>query len=1454
MSTTYQNLHETSRRSRPPVAGSRAPRMDHSRITRTRPNENNIGNGPASGPGPDQPVLRPRNVWEDWDELTIKLWPVQPSETTYNLWRIFSRYGQISFIDIYENNQQSGKTGLVRIRFSPPPTVPFWNNGQVVIDQGEGPSGQYLVNVELDKSRPPLEVQSPVKKSVRYPARMKLYASALHFGLMTDPQSLMPLHVVRPITFHDTAFVVDLLKNKITATFTVQFPNPEGGVGRFDRENKYMFQVPFSQLTTIKHMVVNARAFALIISLDSPPQFFRKRVDEYAGHSDGSPQWNEMDTWFRQTDVVYDPYRLQTEKITLHKDQPVIDIGRWTTYFFEFPNVDNSPATFDTIKQALQDYNIEITTITSLNKVPSREPDLWPLIDPRHSADASGDLQYLSEGAYVLPFEVRYQLEARNILEYVAGQEKRVYDPMTIFEDQEALAFTAKTEIPHYCAYSRKATITPSTMYFSSPTVETTNRVLRHYARENRDGRFLRVQFTDELAEGRINACVDNQKNDELFTRIYRTLFNGIQIGDRHYEFLAFGNSQFRENGAYFFCPTEHLSCDDIRGWMGHFSDIKVVAKAINGLSKPDIVKIADIENNGYTFTDGVGKISPFLAQMISAELGLRTNTAPSAFQFRLGGCKGVLVVWPDAKEKEVHIRMSQQKFTAIYNGLEIIRCARFSCATLNRQTITILSALGVPDEVFLKMLSEQLANYQTAMDNDDAAVSLLLRYIDDNQMTINIATMIRNGFMAEKDPFVLSLLHLWRSWSIKLLKEKAKIIIENGAFVLGCVDETFTLRGYTISTGPHGEQVAEEELPQIFLQVPDKNDPNRYNIITGICLVGRNPSLHPGDLRVVQAVDVPALHHLRDVVVFPASGDRDIPSMCSGGDLDGDDFFVIWDEALRPREWNCQPMNYIAPKPKLHNQPVQIVDLMKFFVRFMKNDSLPAIAHAHLAQSDALPMSVKDPKCIELASLHSKAVDYVKTGEAAQMPKHLRPRKWPHFMEKKHKPKAAQYHSNQILGQLYDKVETVDFKPQYEGPFDKRILKAYTLDDAILKTVRQIKSKYDTAMKRLMAQQEIKTEFEIWSTFVLSRPRVGSDYKVQEEIARLSDALKDQFRAECIGKAGSKEFTVLGPFVAAMYKITKEELDIALAECRATKVVSGRQVPVRRMEPKHMPLISFPWLFEKELGRIATGIDTSEELEELGLATLVLKEPGRKRTGGVAAEDDYITREDGVLIHRGEELDLFHQMSDSENDADESDFDEARARAWDEHETMIGRDGEEVLATEFEIPEGSVPDYIRKGTGVEDVVPQVTLEGLIDPREAAKRGQDSNHPGLSSMFSDSHTNPQASTDMKRTSCGDPNTELLTPKDSPNASESRARSHSAFDDLAELESDSAEEIEEELVTFDVKESSLDKLARLISNEPASTPSPEHDGEVEEEEVVLDVKESSLEKLNRMMES
>lgn len=806
-------------------------------------------------------------------------------------------------------------------------------------------------------------------------------------------------------------------------------------------------------------------------------------------------------------------------------------------------------------------------------------------------------------------------------------------------------------------------------------------------------------------------------------------------------------------------------------------------------------------------------------------------------------------------------------------------------------------------------MMTEQLANYQVAMTDNEVASKLLLRYIDENSMTINIATMVRNGFMEQRDPFVLSLLHLWRSWSIKLLKEKAKIIVEGGAFVLGCVDETNTLKGYRTPTVAPGKENKVEELPEIFIQVPDKEDPNKYNVVTGICLVGRNPSLHPGDIRVVRAVDVEALHHLRDVVVFSQNGERDIPSMCSGGDLDGDDYFVIWDENLLPREWNCEPMNYDAPKPKNLRRPVEIVDLMKFFVRFMKNDTLPTIAHAHLANTDFLENGVKDPNCLELAGLHSKAVDYVKSGEPAEMPARLVPPKWPHFMEKFYQPKEKQYVSTKILGQLYDKVERVAFTPQYQEPFDKRILRAYDLPDSLLKTVRQVKTQYDLAMRRIMAQQEIGTEFEIWSTFVMTRPRVGSDYKQQEEIGRLAESLKDQFRIVCKDKAGGDSFEVLGPFVAGMYKVTKEEMDIALAECRSTRIVGGREVPKIKMEPRYMPLISFPWLFEKEMGRIATGIDVSDDIYE---ATAPKK--SRKRQGGAGGIDleDFVQQEDGIIVHRGEELDLFRHVDDSDQDEFAEEFDQ------DDHDFIIGENGEAVLDTAFpEIDTSTIPDYLTSGTGVEEVVPTIQMDGFIDPRDAALIEQESGHTEWHKTRNSSVTDSpfivdgcRSPTSVSSMEQGDlqtpsekgndsvegytivdlkddaerevsPAPDKLQPalipatisslrSDMPNMivevenelvglnlqqSPLKKPTHTVETNTNSSANNTDHEVEEESVELEIKESPLEKLARMVGSgySPASDDEPEIT-EVEEEIVELEVKESPLEKLQRMMDS
>ena len=468
---------------------------------------------------------------------------------------------------------------------------------------------------------------------------------------------------------------------------------------------------------------------------------------------------------------------------------------------------------------------------------------------------------------------------------------------------------------------------------------------------------------------------------NEVFTRVKRILTNGIVIGDRIYEFLACGNSQFREHGSYFFAPLPHLSTEKIRKRMGLFTEIKTVplylarlgqcfstTRAIQG-AKTMLKEMDDIERNGYNFSDGVGKISPLLAHMAASELGIlqHLDEPPSVFQIRAGGCKGVVAVWPSLSSTEIYIRRSQYKFPAKHDGLEIIRWSQYACSNLNRQLILILSALGVPDNVFIQKLQLQLSNLERAMKDERTALAILQKDVDHNQMTLVVASMILDGFQKSREPFLTSLLYLWRAWSIIYLKEKARITIGDGALLLGCVDETGILRGHNNNTpslpidAPSYEKA--KYVPEVFVQL-SKNVHDKSEVITGPMLLARNPSLHPGDVRVVCGVDVPELRHLKDVIVLPQTGDRDVASMCSGGDLDGDDFLVIWDEDLLPREWNVEPMDYSRPPMVKHGRNIGIDDLTTFFVTYMKNDTLSRIAQAHLANADYLEEGVKDERC----------------------------------------------------------------------------------------------------------------------------------------------------------------------------------------------------------------------------------------------------------------------------------------------------------------------------------------------------------------------------------------------------------------------------------------------------------------------------------------------------------
>ena len=49
-----------------------------------------------------------------------------------------------------------------------------------------------------------------------------------------------------------------------------------------------------------------------------------------------------------------------------------------------------------------------------------------------------------------------------------------------------------------------------------------------------------------------------------------------------------------------------------------------------------------------------------------------------------------------------------------------------------------------------------------------------------------------------------------------------------------------------------------------------DEFNKNKKIVLRGPVVVTRNPCLHPGDVRQLEAIDVPGLCHLVDCVVFP--------------------------------------------------------------------------------------------------------------------------------------------------------------------------------------------------------------------------------------------------------------------------------------------------------------------------------------------------------------------------------------------------------------------------------------------------------------------------------------------------------------------------------------------------------------------------------------------------------
>jgi hypothetical protein len=152
---------------------------------------------------------------------------------------------------------------------------------------------------------------------------------------------------------------------------------------------------------------------------------------------------------------------------------------------------------------------------------------------------------------------------------------------------------------------------------------------------------------------------------------------------------------------------------------------------------------------------------------------------------------------------------------------------------------------------------------------------------------------------------------------------------------------------------------------------------------------------------------------------------------------------------------------------------------------------------------------------------LFSTAVDFAKNGVSAQrLTSDLRPSEYPHFMENKFKPS---YHSDTILGQLYDEVKRFEENitmnknqntvSTFSFPYDILVVNG---SDAFMKAASISKNEYDLELKRVMRQYGIQNEAELVSGYILKfttkqYTKQAKTFELRNEISHAVKMIQDK-------------------------------------------------------------------------------------------------------------------------------------------------------------------------------------------------------------------------------------------------------------------------------------------------------------------------------------------------------
>lgn len=489
----------------------------------------------------------------------------------------------------------------------------------------------------------------------------------------------------------------------------------------------------------------------------------------------------------------------------------------------------------------------------------------------------------------------------------------------------------------------RSVTVTPTRILLTGPILADSNTVVRTHARPDC---FLTVSFRLE----------DGQRIREgdasiISSRFKPLLRSGFDLGGRSWSFLAWSSSGLKSGSCFFLTSfrdragravspeSVHRSIGDFVGtetaviparYFARISQAFTSSKPTIKVKKSDILSIDDVvSQSGSVFSDGVGLISPGLADRVNQTLFFDPGSSkvlPTCFQIRLGGAKGMLQVDPALTGEKIAIRSSQIKFRSALTHLEIASTFSAGPGFLNRPLVKVLEDLGIKAAQFLALQAEAMSKITKSRTALPSAIVLLrdwglapgTHFIRSLEYFARQAGT-RGATFA--NPFIARCLNAAVAHALREIKYSARIPLPRCYNLVGVLDIDECL-------GPD----------EIYAKVVHGD--GRIEHISGRIAISRSPTNHPGDCRIVHAVGrLPRgigdrIRGLHNCVVFPSQGSRSLPSKLAGGDLDGDVYLLLTESSgLVPSDDRIVEPAAYAPAPVVKlDRPVEITDGAEFF------------------------------------------------------------------------------------------------------------------------------------------------------------------------------------------------------------------------------------------------------------------------------------------------------------------------------------------------------------------------------------------------------------------------------------------------------------------------------------------------------------------------------------------